>query len=129
MKVIFYSLSVLIFSSVQALATCKIGDIVGNYKGLIASGGGGGGSRTRLTRDAQGQLTGSYFMTSDFTNGTLTDLSLKENTLSGNWHDHFGTGTIKFEFSQNCQDFSGNWIAGDKSNAGLWSGTKIKSLE
>jgi hypothetical protein len=113
----FIACTALLFAT-QTFA-CSVDDILGTYASKIV--GGGDDSKTAFAV-ADGTLVGEYWMSNTKSDGTLVDLALNENVLTGTWHDKFGTGEITFKFSDDCKSFDGQWSAGVQH--GEWTGVR-----
>ncbi len=109
--------AVLVFSLNALAGTCKIEDIAGNYHGYIE--GGGKNSQTNFKMADNGSLGGTYIMSDDNSPGTLSELKLADNRLTGKWSDKYGEGDIDFTFATDCKGFDGLW-----NDEHTWNGTR-----
>jgi len=82
------------------------GPYQGSYRGYIN--GGGRDSVTTFTPQG-GKMLGSYYMTETQSTGTISKLKMKDNVLTGQWHDQFGEGPVRFEFNSALDQFFGCW--------------------
>jgi len=86
--------------------TALAGTYQGSYRGYIK--GGGRNSVTTFTSQG-GKMIGSYYMTEVQSTGSIAKLKMKDNVLTGVWHDEFGEGPVRFEFNSALDQFFGCW--------------------
>lgn len=100
----------------------------GLYIGTITSVGMEFPGTTRLSRDINGKISGTYeFMeTNENVKGTLKNCRfINDETLHCQWFDKYGRGDLNMIFNTDASHFNGQWNSPGEKETYSWEGTQV----